>query len=71
MIPPISLTPCSPASTVVDVIDRRVHAEKAGKNYQACCPFHSEKTPSFNGQPDQAVLPLLSAAARTAPRSVS
>ncbi|MCW8109396.1 DNA primase [Alteromonas ponticola] len=32
---------------VVDIVDSRVQLKKAGKNYQACCPFHNEKTPSF------------------------
>ena len=38
---------------IVEVIERRITLKKAGKNYQACCPFHNEKTPSFSVSPDK------------------
>jgi len=38
---------------IVDIIERRIGLKKAGKNFQACCPFHNEKTPSFSVSPDK------------------
>jgi len=39
---------------IVDVINARVPLKKSGANYVACCPFHTEKTPSFTvSQPKQ------------------
>ncbi len=36
---------------IVEVIDSRVPLKKAGREYEACCPFHNEKTPSFKVNP--------------------
>ncbi len=33
---------------IVDVIDARVPLKKGGRDYMACCPFHTEKSPSFS-----------------------
>jgi len=38
---------------IVELIDLRVPLKKAGKNYTACCPFHSEKSPSFTVSADK------------------
>jgi len=36
---------------IVEVINARVPLKKAGREFQACCPFHGEKTPSFTVSP--------------------
>jgi DNA primase len=38
---------------IVELIDSRVPLKKAGKNHQACCPFHNEKSPSFTVSQDK------------------
>ena len=38
---------------IVEVIDNHVPLRKAGRNHQALCPFHEEKTPSFTVSQDK------------------
>lgn len=41
------------ANDLVDVIrSYGVELKRAGRNMKACCPFHNEKTPSFNVNPE-------------------
>jgi len=38
---------------IVEIIERRVPLKRAGREFQACCPFHDEKTASFTVSPQK------------------
>ncbi len=40
---------------IVEVIGAYVPLKRTGSTYKACCPFHKEKTPSFNVNPNMQI----------------
>ncbi len=51
LIPPHLLEQIRAANDIVDVIGSYLPLKRAGANFRALCPFHREKTPSFNVNP--------------------
>src|SRR5213076_1260204 len=43
------------ASDIVEVIGSYLPLKRAGANFTALCPFHKEKTPSFNVNPHKQI----------------
>jgi DNA primase len=43
------------ASDIVDIIGAYLPLKRAGANFTALCPFHKEKTPSFNVNPHKQI----------------
>lgn len=42
-------------ASIVEVISEYMSLKKSGSNYQGLCPFHGEKTPSFNVNPARGI----------------
>jgi DNA primase len=52
---PATLEQVRAASDIVDVIGASVPLKRAGANFVGLCPFHKEKTPSFNVNPHKQI----------------
>lgn len=50
-IPPEFIDQLLAQADIVEVVGSRIALKKAGREFQACCPFHHEKTPSFTVSP--------------------
>ena len=55
LISPATLEQIRAASDIVDVIGCYLPLKRAGANFVALCPFHKEKTPSFNVNPHRQI----------------
>jgi len=40
-------------TSLIELVGERVPVKQSGRNFQACCPFHTEKTPSFQINEDE------------------
>jgi DNA primase len=52
---PATLERVRSANDIVDVIGSYIPLKRAGANFRALCPFHKEKTPSFNVNPQMQI----------------
>ena len=55
LIPDHILDQVRQSSDIVEVIGSYFPLKQAGANYRALCPFHKEKTPSFNVNPQKQI----------------
>ena len=55
VIPQATIEQVRNASDIVDIIGSFVPLKRAGTNFLGLCPFHKEKTPSFNVNPSKQI----------------
>src|SRR5713226_9919764 len=55
LIAPATIEQIRAANDVVDVIGSYLPLKRAGANFVAVCPFHKEKSPSFNVNPHRQI----------------
>ena len=54
-IPDETINEVRERASIVEVVGDYVSLRKSGANYQGLCPFHGEKTPSFNVNPARGI----------------
>jgi DNA primase len=52
LIPEETIERIKAASDIVEIVSEHVQMRHAGRNWLGLCPFHNEKSPSFNLQPE-------------------
>ncbi len=55
LISPVTLEQVRAASDIIDVIGGYIPLKRNGANFTALCPFHKEKSPSFNVNPHKQI----------------
>jgi DNA primase len=54
-IPEATIQEIRDRADIVSLIGRHVELKQAGRSWKGLCPFHDEKTPSFNVSPDRGI----------------
>lgn len=55
LIPQATIEQIRAASDIVEIIGAAIPLKRAGANFAGLCPFHKEKTPSFNVNPHRQI----------------
>lgn len=55
MIPPETIEQVRQANDIAEVLGQYIRLKKRGRSFDALCPFHTEKTPSFKVSPEKQI----------------